>query len=787
MSNCININGLELLAQEDTLLVHYSITCTGTWYLAQLSTAYRNVCDTEWTVMYPNHQHPRHTDFPILVTQPPYPATFAWNYGGIQGITAESFDEQHSYLVQLTIFDYDCFNTGQTNSGEPPGSGGTTGEPPGGTTGQPGTGGPLIPGGSNPGGGNPPSPGGATPGGGTPGGQPGSSSPSNPTITTSPTPSGPTTGGPSGPNTGGPSGPSTGGPAGTTPPAPGGPTTGGPGSPSAPTPTTPTPRPGGPTTGGPGSPTSSTPPGTTVPPGGGLPGTSGEPNKLPIEPISQFNEPSPWVYLSPYPEPTPPINPNVLGTQTEVTTPVTNNTAYNTNVALTFNRPSNAGPGETLNPNLSFTSISTSPAIPGEPNNNIGIPQLTSNVNFNQVNASSEGSIPGSLSSRLIGDRVVGEATVNQINTSSLETSAFMDVLVASEVVTIGEPIVISCVFAPPTAMQARATITVQDVNHSVTVGRTSLLEVSTAAPLTCGTSTLSSLYNLGELVVTCIVHDMNDMVIGIKSILVSNIEEVNNGVYQSSKVTISEDIPSVICNHGGMSNEPVTLDLSNNRTKYVLLTAETSASNFSSVLQTDGAAQTPYSMSVFVPSGAGGFGEIFIGDEGDGPPIDVPDLSGSPGFISSQSVFSSSSRYTINEAEVYPHTHTVGIANATIPPATNVAVKLSATSTSTAEYGKLYISSEFSLRTASGVASATSVTAYLPYGSETYGLILHGKASGQVPPTYTPNVTTTSNDGVGVWSGVALADGDYYSIVPSVNNVVNPFKLPVLTSIYTP
>ena len=756
MSNCININGLELLSQEDTLLIHYSITCTGTWYLSQLSTAYRNVCDTEWTVMYPNHQHPRHTDFPIAVTQPPYPAIFAWNYGGIQGITAESFDAQHSYLVQLTVFNYDCFNTGQINTGEPPGGTGSTGGSTGQTTGQTGGGGgPLIPGGGNPGGGNPPSPSLPAPGSGRPPGGGSGSGPSAPTVTTTP-PGGPATGGIGGPSTGGPSGP------------------------SSPVPTTPAPS--GPSTGGSGTKTP-----TTVPPGGGLPGSSGGElsGTFPVLP-PQVYEPTPWVYLSPYSQPAPPINPNTLGTQLQVTTPVTNNTLHNTNVALTFNRPSNAGPGETLNPNLNFISLSTSPAIPGELNNNIGIPQITSSVNLNQINASNEGRIPGSLSSKLLGSKVVGEHRMNQVNTSSLETSAFMDVLVANEVVTIGEPIVISSVFAPPTSMQAKATITIQDKNRNVTVGSTSLLEVSTARPLTCGASTLSSLYSLGELVVTCIIQDMNNLVIGIKSILISNIEEINNGVYQSSKVTISENIPTVICNHGGMSATPITLDLSNNRTKYVLLTAETSTSNFSSVLQTDGAAQTPYSMSVFVPSGVGGFGEIFIGDETDASPPDIPNLRGTA-FIGSQSVFSSSSRYIINEAEVYPHTHTVGIANATIPSATNVAVKLSATSTSTAEYGRLYISSEFSLRAASGVASPTSVTAYLPYGSETYGLILHGKLSGQVPPTYEANVALTNSAGVGVWSGVALTEGDYYSIVPSVNNVVNPFMSPILTSIYTP
>lgn len=117
MTECITINSIEHLPNEDTILIRYLIDCTGLWYLAQNLTAYRNVCDTEWTVMFPNHQHPQHTDFPILVTSPGYTCTFAWNYGGIQGISAETFDDRHSYLTQITIFDYNCDNTGVTNTG----------------------------------------------------------------------------------------------------------------------------------------------------------------------------------------------------------------------------------------------------------------------------------------------------------------------------------------------------------------------------------------------------------------------------------------------------------------------------------------------------------------------------------------------------------------------------------------------------------------------------------------------------------------------------------------------
>lgn len=126
MSECIIINGIENLPLEQTLLIHYNIMCTGVWELAQLLSAYRNVCDTEWTVMYPNFQHPRHTDFPITVTSPGLGATFAWNYGGIRGIQAENFDESHSYLTQLSIFNYGCVYTGE----EPTGQTGSSGEPP---------------------------------------------------------------------------------------------------------------------------------------------------------------------------------------------------------------------------------------------------------------------------------------------------------------------------------------------------------------------------------------------------------------------------------------------------------------------------------------------------------------------------------------------------------------------------------------------------------------------------------------------------------------------------------
>lgn len=131
------ITDLENLPREKTLLIHYTINCSGEWNLLQLSSAYRNVCDDEWTVMFPNDQHPRHTDFTISVPASGSRAcTFAWNYGGIVGIDQEDFDENHSYLVQLACYNVAC--SGFTGSGDTSGdpnpstSGSNTGiSPPG--------------------------------------------------------------------------------------------------------------------------------------------------------------------------------------------------------------------------------------------------------------------------------------------------------------------------------------------------------------------------------------------------------------------------------------------------------------------------------------------------------------------------------------------------------------------------------------------------------------------------------------------------------------------------------
>lgn len=105
----IKILSTQHLESEKTLLIRYFISTPGTWIYSLCECGYRNVCSSDWTIMIPNHQHPQHTDArteqPLVVTKGGRLGTFAWNYGGIPGVSKEDFDDKHSYLVQLTVVD----------------------------------------------------------------------------------------------------------------------------------------------------------------------------------------------------------------------------------------------------------------------------------------------------------------------------------------------------------------------------------------------------------------------------------------------------------------------------------------------------------------------------------------------------------------------------------------------------------------------------------------------------------------------------------------------------------
>ena len=113
----LHIISTKHLPKENVLLIHYSVNTTGAWIYTLCHCGYRGVCKNDWTIMIPNHQHPLHTDArvsqPLFVLQSGQNGTFAWNYGGIVGVSPQDFASSHSYLVQLTMMDLNvCSGSG---------------------------------------------------------------------------------------------------------------------------------------------------------------------------------------------------------------------------------------------------------------------------------------------------------------------------------------------------------------------------------------------------------------------------------------------------------------------------------------------------------------------------------------------------------------------------------------------------------------------------------------------------------------------------------------------------
>jgi len=827
MPNCIAINGLEHLPNEQTLLIHYNILCTGTWYLSQLLTAYRNVCDTEWTVMYPNFQHPRHTDFPIAVPSPGQGATFAWNYGGIQGISAENFDAYHSYLVQLTIFNYDCYNTGNNpntgqGSGEPPITGGGSGDPPitgggggggggggngggGGTRpGYPGDGGPIPIGGIIPGGGGgglgeipvlvrlPPGGGGG--GGGwvplpLPGDRPGIPGGGDPRPGWMPMP---LPGEPLPPGGGG-NGGIIPGIIPIDPPTPGGGIIPGgiPLLPKFPVETNPG---GGTTTTIPGihwkpneNPGRS--PGINSLPPGGPNGTINIPPQNPYDPL-----PGAVVYAEsgedPYKEPSIPIEPgilvggnlpNIINTNTigivsvESSTPIIQNNPTTTNY-FSVERPSQNPPGSTQNPFLQFNSLAVNPAINSEVSTFPGGINPTLTPEINSVNTSVEGNIVGTQSNFVVSNPATNQTTTTHISTSLVDYNSFIDLQTPILEIQYGNPIVLSSFFTPPAELQAKLVLSIQDDVRSVQVNETPLLTCGPGVPLTCGGSFISNIFNLGGIVAIVKAIDTSGQVIAVKSILLSLIEVNNSGSVQTSNTNFDRGIPPQIISNSTIpiSTNPLYLSIGPNESKYVVYVSNTNQTKLSAVLKTRYNTEDQYSLTA---------SKIAPPDE------DAPLSIKAPKTLILEEIAHSTKRFLVNNEEVYIDSHNVALSNVSTALATNLVIIEVAPSINNIEgrtEGWLYVSENFYPRPISATATATTVTATVRLAQDSYGLIINGPESGVVPPNYVIKSTISNELGTATWSNLSLNRGDYYSIIESTNGNLNPFSNPVYIGRYT-
>ena len=667
MSYCISINSVENLANESTLLIHYNILCSGIWYLQQSATAYRNVCDTNWTLMYPNHQHPRHSDFPISVGDTSVSCTFAWNYGGIPGILAENFDDQHSYLVQIGIFNYNCFNTGNPvdiNTGIPE----VTGEP----------------------------------------------------IITGHIPiEEPEDGGPGSPPFPGPAGPT---------------------GPSSPTPPPPPPPPAPP----------EPPPPTPLPPGNGSGGT----------PVGVPGDIDPPISPSPHPIPVD-IPPGGIGTipiDLIPDRPIDRREVYKNSI-IEIERPSKIKTGGVNNTNLVFSPI-RSPAISN--------PAPTNNLpNLGTVSQGNEGDMPGNLENSVIVPPNNNTSNNTSIPISIEDSNSILDVQVNTTEIIYGFPLAISCYYLPSVSQDVYGRITINDSSTSVIVLETELLPCSENVPLTFGTTTFSSLFQQGPLVVIAQVFNSADVCIKTNSILAISLPVVNEGEQQNNNQT--DEIPSIIINAPEVSIDPVgiELDLPSNENKYVILISDSTQTKFSSILSTDFGNEDKYTLTIYNPNKGFSVSQDF----------DV--TQNAPELILPEEHYSDE-RFKIDNEEVYVNTHNVGLNDGQIEETQLVVVEISPDINNSEgnTAGTLYVSNSFYLRPVEVISSTTSITAKVPFINEEYGLIIHGFDSNLVEAD--PIIRSSNSIGSVSWNGLSLSKGMYYSIITKKNGVFNLFSTPI-------
>lgn len=781
MSDCIHINNTEHLPQENTLLINYTIVCSGTWDILQNDTAYRNVCDSYWTIMYPNIQHPRHTDFPISVGSNPISCTFAWNYGGIQGIGSENFDANHSYLVQLGIYNTTCSGISQTGSGGRGNNNGPVYTPTGPVLNDPQ---PPIP--PRP---RPPLP-------------PTGPLPPRPIAHYQPTSPVPTDPGVSVP--GGSGGSTTTVPVGSAFPEiiPG---HYDPGS-------------------GVVQQTQTTPVGTTP---GYIPPRNYQIPVLPTNVEGSYN------------------GPIIVGTSTNTTSPINpyngENGPTTTNLpVLTYNVVSNGGSiggsssNGTVGTNHNFVYVQQIPTvtnlsnqvyqqdpngnnstivIPGLPLPNIvvgnqtdpygtqvGLPSISTNQDIDSNNPSidvglnvysnindSEGNL-----SRLAYDSVPvndqsSSYSLKYFDTSSINPIGKAIIKLSSDEITQGEKLFISSMYKVQDNIDLVGHMQlwlIDSQGRNILLGRTEEGNLNIAT-IAFNINTYQS--PTGPNTILLLVKDSSNRTIGIASrkfvirpIIALTTTDQRNLVKESSDKIYYNRLPAIINNYLSLGKDYEEIIIGKTNQITLIYTKISSPDTFSAIAVCNSNAD----FSITVKSGSQ-FGRS-------------TDIKNSQIFDSSIIGFSDK-RLKLDGEEVIPASHNVGIANIPTSEDTlliNVAQRNSILKDNTKV--RLYVSSNYILRP---ITTSTtfielplpefptppsylhSIVFTTPYANTKVGFIVHGNREGYIPEDYTITIANTDETGSVTWTNSGLYFGDYFSLIISVNGVLNPYKGIVYTS----
>jgi hypothetical protein len=106
----VTITNIENIEWARRLIITYYLSqdcndpSVGSWEYVVTACGYRSLCDTDWILLTPNTQHPLHSN--VIKYHGLY--TYVWDYGGVQGLDPAAFDAQHSYVIQLALYDPTC-------------------------------------------------------------------------------------------------------------------------------------------------------------------------------------------------------------------------------------------------------------------------------------------------------------------------------------------------------------------------------------------------------------------------------------------------------------------------------------------------------------------------------------------------------------------------------------------------------------------------------------------------------------------------------------------------------
>ena len=768
MSECVNINSTENLPEENTLLIHYTISCSGTWDLVQNSTAYRNVCDDRWTVMYANIQHPLHYDFPITVGDSPIAGAFAWNYGGIQGISAENFDPLHSYLVQIGIYNRDCGLTGVTTGSNTGTGGGGGSEETGISTGGGGSGGG--------GGGDPP----------------------DSDFPIPPYPGGFPNGSTSSVDPGGDSSPPNGG----------------------------LPRRGGEGLSGDeqviidGY-------GPIVYSGLKFPtvitGIDLSP-ELGNSPLSSRQRAYVEDIINPISQ-RPPIIPHIEVTQEGGISLVNQNLrgeGWNTDIGIEkprristqvaeisdlilsqiespFMRTPNGVQVGGSNQTNSVIAIGTrSSAYSSQPGLSIADKQQNPSLDLGANLADNIANSPGLLTKLNFGSPSATENSteLRYLNTSSIIPQAKTLIEIPIDDIPRGEILFVSSSFIPPEFLPE----TFLTLDLWITTPDNTNLFINTAGPSTVSYTTPISLaasintYHLvpGAHTIVATVKDSTNHIVGLSSkkfivrpTLLVDAALSKNRLQNSTNSIVNDRLPHSIVDLGDFVEEAIKIYSTASSSHNFIIDRVSSGNNFSAmcVLNTDGSAK--YSIALYGALNA-------VPDLDSVSPIEsAGKWRRSEKFGPVTNVLArSDERIKLNGEELLPNSHTVGIANV-IVSGDAVILSIGPDTKTNLDLNKvisLYISKNFELREIAPTYQiySNTVDIYLatPYINTKLGLVVNGNISGQLSDS-SNNISyaNTNISGYCVWSGVDISVGEYYSIIEPRYNSYNPLKGVVYSS----